>query len=194
MTCEVKEIPILFSGTMIPPIQADLKTRTRRLSKQWLKVKKGDILWVRETWGCPAADRPGVPGGRGPQSGHKLVYRANPEDDYQWGAGLPSQGSFVWRPSIHMPRWASRITLEATEDAREEPLRDITEEEAYSEGVTDKWPLATLPYLSGHGGRAVVNNFAHLWSTLHTKPGERWMDSPTVVRVAFRRIADETSK
>ncbi len=71
----------------------------------------GDRLWVRETWGSKQADHPLCKDGRKPQEGDDLVFRANPADDYQWGSGLPSQGSFVWRPSIHMPRWASRINL-----------------------------------------------------------------------------------
>jgi hypothetical protein len=94
-----------------------------------------------------------------------------------------------------MPRWASRITLEATEDTRQEPLQDITEEEAKREGVD--------LYVMGHGsvtpfeiscdpgylmyGRYRLG-FQEIWGTLHTKPGERWEDNPTLCRIAFKRI------
>jgi hypothetical protein len=179
-----KEWPILFSGEMVRALLTGRKSVTRRMSKRWLKVKSGDKLWVRETWAF--INNTEIDGTT------EIEYRAD-TDGKCFAGNWPDEERDdperpKWRPSIFMPREHSRNTLEATEDARLERLQDITEEEAYSEGVTDKWPLSTLPYLSGHGGRAVVNNFAHLWSTLHTKPGERWGDNPEVVRLAFRRI------
>lgn len=93
----------------------------------------GDRLWVRETWGCPEADHPRAVGGRKPAQGDRLVYAANPSDAYQWRGG-PGCSDFVWRPSIHMPRWASRITLEVT-DIRAQRLQEISEEDAIAEGM-----------------------------------------------------------
>lgn len=97
--------------------------------------KPGDRLWVRETWGDLNADHPLATkhGGRTPQEGDSLVYRANPADDAQWIPGHPGAADFTWRPSIHMPRWASRITLEIT-DVRVERLQDISEDDAVGEG------------------------------------------------------------
>jgi hypothetical protein len=74
----------------------------------------GDLLWVRETWG-EFVRRPGVP-----------VYRA--DDPNALGASNP------WRPSIHMPRKYSRLTLKITE-VRVERLHQITSQDAEAEGV-----------------------------------------------------------
>jgi len=84
----------------------------------------GDRLWVRETWQRIG----GVEG-----TPEHTVYRANGGDfsDYSTEDGDP----FRWRPSIHMPRAASRITLEIT-DVRVERLQAISEEDARAEGVS----------------------------------------------------------
>ena len=75
----------------------------------------GQRLWVSETWQDTSKDDPN----------HPLVYRAT------WRDEQPPDGG--WRPSIFMPRWASRITLEIT-DVRVERVQDITEEDAKAEG------------------------------------------------------------
>ena len=87
-----------------------------------------------------------------------------------------------------MPRWASRIQLECLEDAREQRLQDITEEEARLEGVLLCNP-ERAPWVTGGKFTSHLAAFNDLWSTLHTKPGERWSDNPTVIRLVFRRIA-----
>ncbi|WP_035601682.1 hypothetical protein, partial [Edwardsiella tarda] len=89
----------------------------------------GDRLWVRETFG---------------DCGVRFVYRADTDD----GAACQVKR---WTPSIHMPRWASRITLEIT-DVRVERLQDITEEEAKAEGATPAmYPITPpeTPYRDG---------------------------------------------
>lgn len=96
----------------------------------------GDRLWVRETW---------APLGENDPSGKRVVYAAGP---FLWGNSDPKCGVTWppppnscdavrvarWRPSIHMPRWASRLTLEVT-GVRVERLNDISEEDAVAEGV-----------------------------------------------------------
>jgi hypothetical protein len=114
----------------------------------------GDRLWVRE-----AIDRASVPG--------DVHYRT----DYVG----PSEG-LGWRPSIHMPRWASRLTLTVTA-VRVQRLQDISEEDARAEGVT--------PIVDHGVGRDDLHYvaFGHLWDRLHG-PGA-WDVNPWVVAVTF---------
>jgi hypothetical protein len=123
--------PILFSAPMIRALLDGRKTQTRRLAWQeprvflktgdgpaepvlvpslWQRVAPGDRLWVREAFS---------------ESDPAPVYRA----DYD-GADTTGWG---WRPSIHMPRRASRLTL-VVAAARRERLRDISREDAIAEG------------------------------------------------------------
>lgn len=76
------------------------------------------------------------------------------------------------RPSIHMPRWASRLTLLASL-VRVQRLQDISEDDARAEGVE---MLADRSYRTG---------FAFLWNSLHSKPGTRWGDNPWIVAITF---------
>ncbi len=117
----------------------------------------GDRLWVREAWGYRCSSGTPVAG----QYHHTIQYRADDERHTfgpmaMDGVGLPKwrerdEGMSYeawdarmtaywrqWRPSIHMPRWASRITLEVT-GVRVERLQDISEEDAIAEGV-DRFP------------------------------------------------------
>lgn len=165
-----KEHGILMSGPMVLAMLAKRKRVTRRMSKQWLKVKAGDQLWVREAFCYAGVER---------ADGHdRVAYRATEGSDAD-----------CWKPSIHMPRWASRITVIATEDARLERLWDITEADAIAEGVerviSDSNDIVYRDY-GGERGRCLAfasDSFQSLWSTLHTKPGERYEDNPEVVRI-----------
>lgn len=132
----MKERPILFSGPMVRALLAGTKTQTRRIVKryevragmpqpEWDSLLRlcpygqpGDRLWVREAW---AEVRP-----RGiPWPATMTVYR---EADNRTDYGGP------WKPSIHMPRRASRLTLEIT-GVRVERLQDISEADALAEGI-----------------------------------------------------------
>lgn len=174
----------------------------------------GDRLWVREAhreW-CPE------------ESPWMVRYRADgalrvTTCDWDEGphylspteAGCASEETARWRPSIHMPRWASRITLEVT-GVRVERLQEITEEDAKAEGVGVA-QRATLPDDSRlcrhcglsraeHLGQARVcpqsygeiystNNyrggFAWLWDEINGKR-HPWESNPWVWVVEFRRI------
>jgi hypothetical protein len=200
----VTDRPILFSAPMILALLAGRKTQTRRLAgkwrvtgdpaspqgetgvfvpSSWQRAQPGDRLWVRETWGCPEADRPGVKDGRKPRPGDRIVLQADPADAAQWQTGHPSCGGFVWRPAIHMPRWASRLTLLVTE-VRRQRLQEMSEADAWAEGVSSSGPLPgheddtnAPPHLGA------AENFAALWNHLHGTGA--WDANPEVVALTF---------
>lgn len=151
----VKERPILFTAPMVRAFLEGRKTQTRRVVKPqplWVADpsvpfktqdadpkgiincpygQPGDRLWVRETWVLGRASRDD--GNRDyharwtkPRSDLKqpVLYRANE---------LFNDADHKWKPSIYMPRWASRITLEIT-GVRVERLQDISEADAMAEG------------------------------------------------------------
>jgi hypothetical protein len=132
--------------------------------------KPGDRLWVRETWQdyCPTWD--GAWCGCGSEemirATHRPVYRADNPDPQ------PTR----WRPAIHMPRWASRITLEITA-VRVERLQDISEADALAEGVA----------LAAYDEYA-TEAFARLWDGINAKRGFGWAMNPYVWVLDFRRV------
>lgn len=85
-----------------------------------------------------------------------------------------------WRPSIHMPRWASRFDLDVL-DVRLERLHDITEEDARAEGTHY---FAADPRNLDDGNRAW---FATVWDTLYRNSPGSWGSNPWVWRIAFSR-------
>lgn len=94
------------------------------------------------------------------------------------------------RPSIHMPRWASRLTL-FVEEVRVQRLQDISEDDAVAEGIIEYEPTdedpAEFSYVEGGD---IWNNarsaYAALWDNLHTEPGTRWDDNPWIYALTFR--------
>lgn len=131
----------------------------------------GDRIWVRETWARYNID----------QDSHDMAYRATTPDDW------PEEGR--WRPSIHMPRWASRITLEIT-DVHVERLNSISEEDARVEGVAPAGEL--LPdypgtYLTPTGDFATARvAFQRLWQSIYG--AESWQANPWVWVIEFKRV------
>lgn len=100
---------------------------------------------------------------------------ADEDGYYHWKAG---ESPCRWRPSIHMPRWASRITLEVT-DVRVQRLQDISEEDAIAEGVV-------CPRLGTYGMKPETV-FRDLWDSI-AKPGAKWDDNPWVWAVTFKLV------
>lgn len=177
----------------------------------------GDRLWVRETWTAeveyPVA--PGdwrthwwheVPAGfRGPKNTRRIYYAADGAEHevYCYESSepldLPSTGKHLsredaaairWQPSIHMPRWASRILLEIT-DVRVERLQAVTEEDARAEGVVPEpyqWrPLGSKEPMRHNDHR---HEFRCLWDSLNARRGFGWNVNPWVWVLEFRRIQD----
>jgi hypothetical protein len=153
-----------------------------------LPARPGDVLWVREK-----LQFFGEPGGLARLMHEPLHYAA---DESPPGTPGPAITTFPddWRlprrsgeyiPSIHMPRWASRITLRVTK-VRLHQLQEISEEDAMAEGARpaftrttiSDWPVSSTPsYRWG---------FEELWASIHG-PGA-WEANPWVAAVSFERV------
>lgn len=213
----MKERPILFSGEMVKAILNDTKTMTRRVNsigEYYISDKKcpygvvGDRLWVRETWGDldyyqgnvaihVLKDSNGVE--------HDIVYSAECQGYFEWTdeVGFPEyrkDGTEAsrWRPSIFMPRWASRITLEIT-DIKVEQLQDITEEDAIAEGIHLCAGIDEEGYTHGyHWGpvsdtellfNSATSAYRKLWDSINgKKPDKAWDDNPWVWVISFKVV------
>ncbi len=163
----------------------------------------GDRLWVRETWrigswddGCgfwidyrdgPRKERLECPDvdlayRLIEQTGEDLRKRnIQPTNGtmYEW---TPGQSPLRWRPSIHMPRWASRITLEIT-SVRVERLQSISASDAIAEGVNVHPDHHDKPRASIYGP---VQAYRDLWEQING-PGS-WDVDPWVWRLEFKRV------
>lgn len=143
--------------------------------------KPGDRLWVRETCLINDFRDGGVP--EAERADCQIIYRADGTPDWEGEEEL-----IRWRPSIHMPRWASRILLEIT-DVRVERLQDITEEQAKTEGVrlyTDHAELGDWWHVEGIETYSADprKSFELLWSSV----GGDWVANPWVWVVEFKRV------
>ncbi|OVE45700.1 hypothetical protein CBW21_22155 [Chromobacterium violaceum] len=99
------------------------------------------------------------------------------DGQYSW---RPGESPLRWRPSIHMPRWASRILLEIT-DVRVERLQDISEEDAVAEGGPVDHPNGTAR-----------GWFEQLWEKLNGAGS--WDANPWVWVIEFKRIEEAACK
>ncbi|HHS9954906.1 TPA: hypothetical protein ACTW3Z_000680 [Klebsiella pneumoniae] len=141
----------------------------------------GDRIWVRETF---AALEPGSYEQVKPQDGHcqDLRYAAT---DRLAKSDADIRG-YKWVPSIHMPRWASRILLEIT-DVRVERLNAISQEDAQAEGMelTGWRPTYSDP---DSGGEVLTpyDNFAQLWESIYGE--ESWKANGWVWVISFKRV------
>ena len=199
----MKERPILMNGAMVRAVLDGSKTQTRRVVKQldpamgacttgndglpmpvcWAYGgpvlhcpygKPGDRIWVRETWYCDHFEVQKGPYLEVPEAHELLVYRADNERPYE--AEQP-----VWRPSIHMPRWASRVLLEIV-SVRVERLNDCSDADARAEGTP-----------GGHGVIPSYNynatpseHFSHLWESINGAGS--WAANPWVWVIEFKRV------
>lgn len=168
----MKEHPILFSGEMVRAILAGTKTQTRRVIKpqpkyditspHWtVPIYPPNVrrLWVRETWQLAPMPDHGVP----------WAYRAT-EPDF----------ATAWRPSIFMPRAASRLTLELT-SVRVERVQDISDIDLIREGIDPEYVGADQKQLRRSG-------YQYLWDSLNAKRGYSWESNPWVFVLSFKRI------
>ena len=215
----MKERGMIFNGEMVRAILDGRKTQTRRPVKfpvhdknlgcelagnelagelsagNYLNSafgKPGDRIWVRETFQGPLFDYDLMDSySKDPTPFEKpefCVYKAD---------GVPAPEFYdaddelhcCWRPSIHMPRWASRILLEIT-DVRVERLNAISEEDATAEGVPPAGSL--LPdypgtFLTPKGDFATAKvAFQRLWESIYGE--ESWKANGWVWVISFKRV------
>jgi len=207
----MKERPILFSAPMVRAILEGRKTQTRRAAKHtlletlsriidcgngWWGDEEGEIqvrcpygqpgdrLWVRETWAPLEA------------AGTPYIYRADADEDGSvpylihgspMGGGVGHANPHRWKPSIHMPRRASRILLEVV-SVRVERLQDISDADAKAEGVIwddagQYWQPSediNCPCCFAYGA------YAELWESINGP--KSWDANPWVWVVEFRRV------
>ncbi|HEI8759201.1 TPA: hypothetical protein SLG70_000347 [Klebsiella oxytoca] len=167
----------------------------------------GDRIWVRETWGVVSheldedgrirpwtPDRPAtviheMPFGNGYYSGH-AIYAA--DGDFTWGDDDGYEdGRSCWKPSIHMPKAASRILLEIT-DVRVERLNAISEEDAEAEGIDMEALYDSqdcYDCIADHnmtGRPTVTGAFKYLWESIYGE--ESWKANSWVWVIEFKRV------
>lgn len=147
----------------------------------------GDRLRVRETWQTWTRQSDGCNGIRF-RADESFMPIENTREAADLWIETHDNGSHGtdWRPSIFMPLWASRITLEVT-DVKVERLQDITEEQAKAEGVDHHW--CDQPKFSHSGCCGYRVNFERLWTEINGKrPGCSWADNPFVWAISFSRF------
>ena len=204
----MKERPILFSGPMVRAILVGRKTMTRRVIKNqdvcrfleppYMKqinelyediiinqcpygsAVSQDRVWVRETWKPDNTFK----GGGIPRLG------------ITWGEGCIWKEGYCdqygpWKPSIFMPRWASRITLEIT-NVKVERLNSITAHDVEKEGVDVVSHLPAFPNCPKDEIGDLVEHIAQqqfqkLWDSINGKK-YTWASNPWVWVISFRRL------
>lgn len=193
--------PILFNAPMVRAVLEGRKTQTRRIIKPQPHIRpelheqidgtqfwcvfngdevgyrvrvpyaEGDLMWVREAWASDVRNDGIKP---------SLISQDEPvwfaADGSSVNTTSLSMRSSKTRPSIFMPRWASRITLEVTE-VRVERLKEISETEAISEGCTG------FVSMDGEDGTSPREEYQVLWDSIH---GSRaWDKNPWVAAYTF---------
>ena len=178
--------PILFSAPMVRALLDGSKTQTRRVLKsqalEWISTpvgfdpqfiadaenrlspygQVGDQLWVRETF-CDATV--GLHG--------RVLYRATGDT------------ACKWKPSIFMPRAASRITLEIT-GVRVERLQNITAADALAEGVIQLPDGGYSLSDTRHYSDSPDESYASLWEHLNGEGS--WNSNPWVWVIEFKKV------
>ena len=214
------EHPILFNAEMIRAILDGRKTQTRRVIKPqpsgnnvtlksgvtgyWIGWdnegdeawnascpygKSGDRLWVREEWRTENVYNAASPKVISETAilqfradmGMKWIGDRKPAPD-EWGK---------WRRSIHMPRWASRITLDV-KDIRVEQVQDIGEENAVAEGIPfdSQYFRAVIHPVKGTLKHWPTANmaFGKLWDSINAEKGFGWDQNPYVWVIEFEKV------
>jgi hypothetical protein len=174
------------------PNQGELETSCLGIWQVCPYGKSGDRLWVRETWGLGAIEDTSW------DHAAYIAYKADGKIDLPIDykkckrislTSRPDLKTYInhWRPSIHIPHWASRITLEVV-NVRVERVRDITEDDALAEGCE--------PVMRDSGGvtpwgaeieiPCYHEGYAELWDKINAKRGYGWDANPYVWVIEFK--------
>ncbi len=217
-TVHIKERPILFSGPMVQAILEGRKTQTRRIVKRefmhqsdgprngkWY-IRRADAIWDSfETIDELAAKH--CPYGK---IGDRLWVRETMKEDGEgiWrytadneavGCDRADESAMIvcahhkttkHTSSIHMPRWASRISLQIT-DVRVERLQNISEQDAEAEGIECFDPdhdasICRVPGVTDWDFWNARSAFEHLWKKING--AESWDANPWVWAVSFKVV------
>jgi hypothetical protein len=134
----------------------------------------------------------------GPDEGAGPTFNYNRCPGATWGTCLSdlidgAEGA-GWRPWIHMPRWASRISLRLTA-AKIERLQDISEDDAGAEGMREPYKGdGDPPFEESTITVSRWRQYRNLWNRLHTKPGATWLDNPPVIAFTFEVVQEHIDK
>lgn len=145
---------------------------------KWIRCpygQPGDRLWVKETWRCEERGEYGVDGVHYRADDAFIVIENTREASDAWGDA--HRDGDPWRPSIFMPRWASRITLDVVRISVER-VRDINEKDAQAEGMVS----AEQPFYDAR------HEFQALWNKINAKRGFGWDVNPWVWVVEFNVV------
>jgi hypothetical protein len=196
----MSEHPILFSAPMVRAIIEGRKTQTRRVVKpqpdkhatswvksadggewkpvedfpsrvalvvgEWVRCpygRPGDLLWVRETWREAGSIQ---------RADGKIPTSGIPDEVYYYADDKAAVYDGPWRSSIHMPRWASRLTLRIT-DVRVQRVQEISEADAFDEGIS-----------GGDWLGDPVGEYAKLWDSINGKRAP-WASNPFCWALTF---------
>jgi hypothetical protein len=143
----------------------------------------GDRLWVKETWQAVS-----------PDENYRIIEECNIiyaatdihpgflASEYRYHNGYKNDDGadviYPWESSIHMPLWASRITLEV-EDIRVELVQDITEDDAKAEGIDPEFEMSVEEFYNKKisPNSTYKLGFKHVWDSLYAKKGFGWDNS-----------------
>lgn len=186
--------PILFSAPMVRALLEGRKTQTRRVLKSQPRVGEEIIDLGNRHFAirCMASgdywsmkQPPHVPGDR-------LWVRERLERANYGAVGYPANGDWlpntpwIWQrnslPSIHMPRWASRLTLLVT-DVRVQRLKHISEADALAEGIVPTIDGYALTRAGECWGPTAAKAFETLWNSINGP--DAWDANPWVAAISF---------
>lgn len=206
-----KERPILFKGEMVLAIMRGDKTQTRRIMnpQPWIDRKDQRYVWGKRgrdsgpwiSWTELPTDQLlkyaeipfGHPGDRlWVKETFRLAHKTATEPEVIYRASNPEVCGAPWKPSIFMPRSASRETLDITA-VKVERLQDISEEDAIAEGVErdskvtwcEAWKHYA-PSTTEQWASTARDSYRTLWESINGKTS--WEKNPYVWCIAFKRL------